>query len=52
MNFSTDLIRVYDEFKDEMSEASEFQERESGWALENVMVLDVHINKFSLLSGS
>lgn len=53
INISKNLSQVFDDFKDVMlSKASEFQERDSGWTLQQVMFLDVNINKFSPLSGS
>ncbi|KAJ8949415.1 hypothetical protein NQ318_007514 [Aromia moschata] len=44
---------MYESFKEEMiSKATDFQERASGWSLQQVMFLEVNINKFNTLTAS
>lgn len=53
VNTSTDVNELYTRFKEEMlSQASDFQTRDSGWTLEKVIFLHVNINKFTPLAGS
>ncbi|CAH1109716.1 unnamed protein product [Psylliodes chrysocephalus] len=44
---------VYGEFKSElMTQASEFQEKDSNWSLQEIMFLDVNINRFNSVAAS
>ncbi|KAJ8954711.1 hypothetical protein NQ318_011404 [Aromia moschata] len=53
VTISTDLHEMYDLFEEEMvSKAAEFQERDSGWSLQQVMFLEVNINKYNPLAAS
>ncbi|XP_050519039.1 uncharacterized protein LOC126893133 [Diabrotica virgifera virgifera] len=53
ITISTELDEVFDDFKEElMTQASEFQEKDSNWVLQEIMFLDVNINKFSSISAS
>ncbi|XP_050517398.1 uncharacterized protein LOC126892024 [Diabrotica virgifera virgifera] len=53
ITISTELDEVFDDFKEElMTQASEFQEKDSNWVLQEIMSLDVNINKYSSISAS
>ncbi|XP_050505390.1 uncharacterized protein LOC126883768 [Diabrotica virgifera virgifera] len=53
ITISTELDEVFDHFKEElMTQASEFQEKDSNWLLQEIMFLDVNINKYSSISAS
>ncbi|XP_050518973.1 uncharacterized protein LOC126893074 [Diabrotica virgifera virgifera] len=53
ITISTELDEVFDDFKEElMTQASEFQEKDSNWVLQEIMFLDVNINKYSSISAS
>ncbi|KAJ8967216.1 hypothetical protein NQ317_001325 [Molorchus minor] len=50
---SMDLSSVWEKFVDLMiNQTTEFQERDSGWALEQIMYLEVNVNKYSPMRGS
>lgn len=50
---STDLEKLYREFTKAIeTKASEFQERDSGWSLQQIMFLEVNINKYNPLRAS
>ncbi|KAJ8980867.1 hypothetical protein NQ317_008926 [Molorchus minor] len=53
ITIATDLHQIFEEFTEEMtSQASEFQEKDSGWTLKHILFLDVNINKFTPMSAS
>ncbi|XP_050509007.1 uncharacterized protein LOC126886193 [Diabrotica virgifera virgifera] len=53
ITISTELDEVFDDFREElMTQASEFQEKDSNWVLQEIMFLDVNINKYSSMSAS
>ncbi|KAJ8910231.1 hypothetical protein NQ315_015923 [Exocentrus adspersus] len=53
INSSMDLDEVLNMFMDILiNQASEFQERDSGWALEHIMYLEVNVNKHIAMGGS
>ncbi|KAJ8954662.1 hypothetical protein NQ317_012931 [Molorchus minor] len=48
-----DLDIMWNTFVDlMMSQTTEFQERDSGWALEQILYLEMNINKYSPMGGS
>ncbi|KAI8435637.1 hypothetical protein MSG28_003902 [Choristoneura fumiferana] len=48
-----DISQIYDAFMEEIcAKTDDFQERDSGWAITEVLNLEVNINKFSPLKGS
>ncbi|XP_072376726.1 uncharacterized protein [Diabrotica undecimpunctata] len=50
---SSHISDMYDDFAEAiMTQASEFQEKDSNWALQEILFLDVNINKFSTVSAS
>ncbi|KAJ8915327.1 hypothetical protein NQ315_008211 [Exocentrus adspersus] len=50
---SSDLQKIFEEFINEiLAQASEFQEKNSGWTLKQIMFLDVNINKFNPIVAS
>lgn len=49
---SSDLSKVYEDFiKVIMEKASEFQKRDSGWSLQQIMFLEVNFNKYNPLGA-
>ncbi|XP_050516477.1 uncharacterized protein LOC126891343 [Diabrotica virgifera virgifera] len=53
ITLSSDISDVYDDFAEAiLTQASEFQEKDSNWALQEIIFLDVNINKFSSISAS
>ncbi|CAH1988790.1 unnamed protein product, partial [Acanthoscelides obtectus] len=53
IDMGVDLPTVYKHFTDEIiSQSSEFEEKDSGWAIETILFAEVNINKFSLFGGS
>ncbi|XP_072389408.1 uncharacterized protein [Diabrotica undecimpunctata] len=53
ISISTELDEAFADFKEAlMTQASEFQEKDSNWVLQEIMFLDVNINKFSSISAS
>ncbi|KAJ8913586.1 hypothetical protein NQ315_013993, partial [Exocentrus adspersus] len=53
INSSMDLDEVLNMFMDILvNQASEFQERDSGWAFECIMYLEVNVTKHATLGGS
>ncbi|CAH1101722.1 unnamed protein product [Psylliodes chrysocephalus] len=52
LDLSTDLDAVYVDFKDAVvSQTADFQHKDSGWTLREVLFLEVNINKYSPLGG-
>ncbi|CAH1960933.1 unnamed protein product [Acanthoscelides obtectus] len=52
IDMGVDLPIVYKHFTDEIiSQSSEFDEKDSGWAIETVLFAEVYINKFSPFGG-
>ncbi|KAJ8913307.1 hypothetical protein NQ315_010975 [Exocentrus adspersus] len=50
---SSDLQKIFEEFINEiLAQASEFQEKNCGWTLKQIMFLDVNINKFNPIAVS
>ncbi|KAJ8979684.1 hypothetical protein NQ317_001085 [Molorchus minor] len=50
---SMDLDLMWNTFVDlMMTQTTEFQERDSGWALEQILYLEMNINKYSPMGGS
>ncbi|CAH1107138.1 unnamed protein product [Psylliodes chrysocephalus] len=50
---ASNLEELYGEFKSElMMQASEFQEKDSNWSLQEIMFLDVNINRFNSIAAS
>ncbi|CAH1099678.1 unnamed protein product [Psylliodes chrysocephalus] len=50
---TTNLEEIFDEFKSELlTQASEFTEKESNWSLQEIMFLDVNINRFNSIAAS
>ncbi|CAH1107474.1 unnamed protein product [Psylliodes chrysocephalus] len=50
---TSNLDEMYDEFKEEIfCQANDFQERDSNWSLQEIMFLDVNINRFNSISAS
>uniref|UniRef100_A0A6P7G7M8 Uncharacterized protein LOC114336797 isoform X1 n=1 Tax=Diabrotica virgifera virgifera TaxID=50390 RepID=A0A6P7G7M8_DIAVI len=48
----SDLNNIFKDFTDEIfNKASEFQEKESNWALQEILFLDININRCALISG-
>ncbi|CAH1099545.1 unnamed protein product [Psylliodes chrysocephalus] len=53
ISYSSNLEEVYEEFKhDIMTQASEFQTKDSNWSLQEIMFLDVNINRFNNIAAS
>ncbi|KAJ8910948.1 hypothetical protein NQ315_014954 [Exocentrus adspersus] len=53
INSSMDLNDVLNMFIDMLTnQTTEFQERDSGWALEHIMYLEVNVNQYTALHGS
>lgn len=50
---TTDLTDLYNEFQKEIkSNAEKIQERNFGWALEQIMYLEVNVNRYNPLNAS
>ncbi|XP_023312384.1 uncharacterized protein LOC111692563 [Anoplophora glabripennis] len=50
---SLDISDIYKDFVDTMtSQTSEFEEKDSGWAIEEILYVEVNVNKNSPLCGS
>ncbi|XP_072377324.1 uncharacterized protein [Diabrotica undecimpunctata] len=50
---SSDISDMYNNFAEAiLTQASEFQEKDSNWTLQEILFLDVNINKFSTISAS
>ncbi|XP_055856053.1 uncharacterized protein LOC129919224 [Episyrphus balteatus] len=53
INQSTDLRKSYRKFTEDItSKSEEFQERDSGWALQEVLYLEININKYNPMRGA
>ncbi|CAG9831338.1 unnamed protein product [Diabrotica balteata] len=53
ISISTELDEAFADFKKAlMTQASEFQEKDSNWVLQEIMFLNVNINKFGSISAS
>ncbi|CAH1998580.1 unnamed protein product [Acanthoscelides obtectus] len=53
IDMGVDLSNVYKQFTDEIiSQSSEFEEKDSGWATKTILFAEVNINKFSPFGGS
>ncbi|KAJ8917969.1 hypothetical protein NQ315_002664 [Exocentrus adspersus] len=53
INSSVNVDETLNIFMDILiNQASEFQERDSGWALEHIMYLEVNVNKYAAMGGS
>lgn len=53
INVTTNLELIFEEFVDEiLAKAADFQERDSGWMLQETLFLDVNINQHNPLSAS
>lgn len=50
---STDMSELYEGLSNKLIQESEdFQEKDSGWTLEEILELEIHTNKFTPLRGS
>ncbi|KAI5632494.1 hypothetical protein NE865_14801 [Phthorimaea operculella] len=50
--FDEDLDAVYEIFTEDVAvQADEFQERDSGWAMQEILYLEVNINEFSTMKS-
>ncbi|CAH1104394.1 unnamed protein product [Psylliodes chrysocephalus] len=50
---SSNLNKIFEKFKEDiMVQASEFQEKDSNWSLQEILFLDVNINRYSAIAAS
>ncbi|CAH1110717.1 unnamed protein product [Psylliodes chrysocephalus] len=50
---SSNLNKIFEKFKEAiMAQASEFQEKDSNWSLQEILFLNVNINRYSAIAAS
>ncbi|XP_071055042.1 uncharacterized protein [Onthophagus taurus] len=53
VSLASDLYKIYKEFIDEISsKMSEFQERDSGWTLMQILYMELNLNKYNPIRAS